>query len=199
MSIRDLTDPAEGLHAMQMLVGSLASSLGSDVRIVRGPHIVSVADNYDRLRIPREAVTRDTRYTRYVSPDEVWRTHTSAMIPAALRELARDASWSDVVLLAPGIVYRRDCIDRLHTGEPHQMDVWRIARHPLGEEDLLALIATVVSALCLVARGRRHPRFIPTRSRGVRSTSTGSRSASAGSRIPRWRAGSRWGSGSIAS
>src|SRR5262249_31122441 len=79
--------------------------------------------------------------------EEVWRTHTSAMIPAALRELARDASWRDVVLLAPGIVYRRDCTDRLHTGEPHQIDVWRIARHALGGEDLLALIAGVGPAL----------------------------------------------------
>lgn len=111
----------------------------------RGPRVVSIADNYDALRIAAEAVTRERRYTRYVTESTVLRTHTSAMIPRLLRDLAKTlAEDDDVVLLAPGIVYRRDCIDRLHTGEPHQLDVWRIARRRALSLD--RLLATIVSA-----------------------------------------------------
>lgn len=148
--LRDLTDPSAGLHAMQVLLAdlryALLASAPTIVREYRGPRIVSVADNYDALRIGREAVTRDRRYTRYVTEDSVLRTHTSAMIPRLLRDLAKTLSEDDdVVLLAPGIVYGRDCIDRLHTGEPHQLDVWRIARRRALSLD--ALVATVVSAM----------------------------------------------------
>lgn len=155
-SVRDLTDPSAGSHAMQILVRDLREAIVATIGPLtavlehRGPRVVSVADNYDALRFPLETVTRDRRYTRYVGPDTVLRTHTSAMIPRLLRDLATTlAPGEDVLLLAPGIVYRRDCIDRLHTGEPHQIDVWRIARRErrLDRDDLLRLIAAAVSAL----------------------------------------------------
>jgi hypothetical protein len=31
--------------------------------------------------------------------------------------------------VCPGLVYRRDVVDRLHIGEPHQTDYWIEARH----------------------------------------------------------------------
>jgi phenylalanyl-tRNA synthetase alpha chain len=156
LALRDLTDPSAGPHAMQILVRDLHAALsGTGPTAIlehRGPRVVSTADNYDALRFPAEAVTRDRRYTRYVTEDTVLRTHTSAMIPRLLRDLAKTLQEDDdVVLLAPGIVYRRDCIDRLHTGEPHQLDVWRIARRRALSLD--ALVATVVSALL---PGRAH-------------------------------------------
>ena len=75
--------------------------------------------NYDRLGYPAEAITRDTRYTRYVDPGHMLRSHSSAMIPPALRRLSRQPD-GDVLLACPGIVYRRDAIDWQHTGTPHQ-------------------------------------------------------------------------------
>lgn len=155
LALRDLTAPEDGAHAMQRLVSQLASDasyrLPTELRSVRGPRIVSVLDNYDRLGFAAESVTRDARYTRYVAHDRVLRTHTSAVIPEALRDLADTSAsaWNDVTLLAPGVVYRRDCIDRWHTGEPHQMDVWRVRRHGdrLNVEDLRALITIVVESL----------------------------------------------------
>src|SRR5262249_46179656 len=77
---------------------------------------------------------------------------TSAMIPGALAAL--DKAAPDTLLVCPGIVYRRDTIDRLHTGEPHQADLWRVRRGPpLGRDDLLAMIRSVVEA---VLPGRAH-------------------------------------------
>jgi tRNA synthetase class II (F) len=127
------------------ITGALAARWGCEVRLHRAHPVVATADNYDRLHIAPDAVTRDARYTRYVAPGRVLRTHTTAMIPPLLRELAA-APPGDVLLACPGLAYRRDQIDRLHTGEPHQMDVWRIAARPLGREDLMEMVATLVDA-----------------------------------------------------
>lgn len=154
LSIRDLTDPGQGSHAMQRLVDAcveaLARAWGCASHVHRASPIVSVADNYDRLRYPPEGPARDARYTRYVCDVAVLRTQTSAMIPALLWEHAKGGP-DDVLLACPGLVYRRDCIDRMHTGEPHQIDLWRVRRasaerERLGDEDLRHMIRTVVEA-----------------------------------------------------
>lgn len=151
LSLRDLTNPAGGAHAMQVLLEAIVRELelwsGARVLIERASPIVSIRDNYDRLRYPPDGAARDARYTRYVSETEVLRTQTSAMIPPLLRRLSESAP-IDVLLICPGLVYRRDTIDRLHTGEPHQVDLWRIRRGAprLGAEDLREMIAAVVAA-----------------------------------------------------
>jgi phenylalanyl-tRNA synthetase alpha chain len=138
---------------MQRLIDDVLSALRlawrCDVRLHRQSPIVSVADNYDRLRYPPEGAARDARYTRYVCDTALLRTQTSAMIPPLLRQLAAASQPpADVLLACPGLVYRRDCIDRLHTGEPHQMDLWRVRTGvPLGVEDLRHMVDTVVRAL----------------------------------------------------
>lgn len=152
LSLRDLTDPQQGPHALQALLDAAVSALARAWQSApawrRAGPVVSVADNYDRLHYPRDGAARDARYTRYVSETELLRTQTSAMIPGALRALAADpGAPPDVLLVCPGMVYRRDTIDRLHTGEPHQADLWRIRRGPaLGRADLLDMIRLVVEA-----------------------------------------------------
>src|SRR5262245_42448662 len=70
LSIRDLSDPAQGPHAIQQLAKTCAERLAEawrcPCRIHRASPIVSIADNYDCLRYPSEGVARDARYTRYV-------------------------------------------------------------------------------------------------------------------------------------
>ena len=147
LTLRDLTDPAHGPHAMQRLLDDVVAALPGEPRRRRALPIVTARDNYDRLGYPPDAVTRDARYTRWLGPGVLLRTQTSAMIPPALDELAGDAAWRDVLLVCAGLVYRRDCIDRLHVGEPHQVDLWRICRDvPLGIADLRAMIDAVVAA-----------------------------------------------------
>jgi phenylalanyl-tRNA synthetase alpha chain len=156
LGTRDLSDPAEGPHAVQLLIGQavagLARAWNCEVRWCRGPRIVPVADNYDRLGYPAEAITRDARYTRYVDAGSMLRSHSSAMIPPALLGLARQPA-DDVLLVCPGIVYRRDAIDWQHTGTPHQLDLWRITRRAMDRTDLDQMIAILLSAL---TPGRQH-------------------------------------------
>jgi phenylalanyl-tRNA synthetase alpha chain len=82
------------------------------------------------------------------------------MIAPALRALAATPT-DDVLLVCPGIVYRRDAIDRLHTGSPHQLDLWRISRHPLGNDHMDEMIRLLVDALVPDLAHRTEPRVHP--------------------------------------
>jgi phenylalanyl-tRNA synthetase alpha chain len=150
LGVRDLTDSRQGRHAIQLLIDAavarLAAAWNCQVRWHQGSRVVPIEDNYDQLRIPPDAVTRDVRYTRYVDRRRMLRSHATAMIPAALRALA-DESAADVLLVCPGVVYRRDSIDRLHAATPHQLDLWRISRRPLGRQDLQEMVGLLVEAL----------------------------------------------------
>jgi phenylalanyl-tRNA synthetase alpha chain len=151
LSIRDLTDSALGPHALQILIHDVVEALhaawGAEVVLHRACPIVSIKDNYDRLHYPEGGAARDARYTRYTGETTLLRTQTSAMIPPLLRALSA-APPEDALLVCPGLVYRRDSIDRLHTGEPHQIDLWRIARGKrLDRSDLERMIALVAGAL----------------------------------------------------
>jgi phenylalanyl-tRNA synthetase alpha chain len=152
LDLRDLTDPTAGPHAMQQVVTAIEDALSTawGVQVWRdpGPRVVSVTDNYDRLRYDREAATRDGRYSRYIGPDRMLRSHTTARIPALLDRLAVADGVADVLLSVPGICYRRDSIGPDHVGEPHQLDLWRIriGGPPLGEDDLVTMIGLVVGA-----------------------------------------------------
>ena len=165
LGMRDLTDPAAGPHAMQELLGSvvkaLSSSWGVSERLMRISPLVLVEDNYDRLGFDTGAITRDTRYSRYVSATVMLRSHTSASIPPLLRSLDPSASLDELVVL-PGLVYRRDAIDRTHVGEPHQVDLWRVSsKDKLTSEDLDQMLGTIVEAVLPGARWRAVPAVHP--------------------------------------
>ena len=171
LAVRDLTDPAPGPHAIQLIVGAVLGAVtarwGGDLLVERGERIVAVADNYDRLGYGPEATARDARYTRYVDDRRMLRSQTSALIPPALRRVARDAG-REVVIACPGVVYRRDVIDRLHTGTPHQLDVWRLTAGPsLGRPDLLELVGTAVAAVLPGVRWRGAPATHPYTTGGL--------------------------------
>jgi phenylalanyl-tRNA synthetase alpha chain len=150
LALRDLTDAARGPHAMQLLVqhalDALRAAWSCPVVVYRAPALVSSSDNYDDLGYPADGASRDVRHTRYLTPELLLRTQTSAMIPRALRMIA-PARYTDVLLACPGLTYRRDSIDSLHVGEPHQLDLWRIAQRPLTRDDLIAMIETVAAAM----------------------------------------------------
>jgi phenylalanyl-tRNA synthetase alpha chain len=172
LAIRDLTDPAQGPHACQIIVDDIASNLtaawNNERRVVRGDRVVSLDDNYENLGFPADAVTRDARYTRYVSATTVLRSHSSAMVPGALRGLAAEydadaeVAPRDVLLVCAGICYRRDSIDWQHTGTPHQLDLWRITRkRRMDDRDLTEMIELLVGAALPGARWRTTSKVHP--------------------------------------
>jgi phenylalanyl-tRNA synthetase alpha chain len=84
------------------------------------------------------------------------------MIPEVLSELAhRDPQ--DEIVLCPGICYRRDVVDRTHTGEPHQLDIWRIKRGEprLQRPQLIELIETLIQSLIPGTRYRANETIHP--------------------------------------
>jgi len=173
LELRDLSDPAGGPHAMQVLLDDVLAALTGawhcTLDVQRRRPLVSVEDNYDRLGYAVADITRDARYSRYAAETVMLRSHTSAGVPPALRALASAQGADpdvDVLLALPGLCYRRDSIDRLHVGTPHQVDLWRItttksAGRRLGTDDLQQMIALVVRAVLPGARWRTSPACHP--------------------------------------
>lgn len=155
LEIRDLTDPSQGESCMQKIVSEIKNNLlllpeWSNVKTkeIRRNPIVSVEDNYDKLLYPDDGIAREERYTRYVSEKRILRTQMSAVIPKSLEELNKENKNADTLLACPGVVYRRDVIDRTHVGEPHQLDLWRISKSKkLTVESLDQMIESVVQSV----------------------------------------------------
>ena len=164
LGLRDLSEPAEGPHAIQILIGRAVDGLcrawDCEVRWCRGP---------GSCRSPTTTTGSDTRPRRSPgrpatpgtwTPGSMLRSHSSAMIPPALRRLARQPG-DDVLLACPGIVYRRDAIDWQHTGTPHQLDLWRITRQAMRSTDMDQMIAVLLGALAPGLPHRQQPRTHP--------------------------------------
>jgi phenylalanyl-tRNA synthetase alpha chain len=162
LTIRDLTDPAAGPHAMQLMVAAVVDALtrrwNVPATVIRVPPLVSVADNYDVLGYAATDVTRESRYTRYTSPTTMLRSHTTANIPGVLRGYVNRRDPVDELITVPGLAYRRDVVDRTHVGEPHQVDLWRLrSTSDSTDDDLMIMIGTVVDAVLPGARWRTTP------------------------------------------
>lgn len=146
---------------MNKIINNLNAHWGCDAVIYRESPIVSIADNYDRIGYPADGASRNSRYTRYVCDTALLRTMTSAMIPRAMQSV-RDTIAHDILLACPGLCYRRDSIDRIHTGEPHQIDFWYITdRRPMTLADLRKMIEIVIDTIAPGIQwridGREHP------------------------------------------
>lgn len=149
LSIPDLTNAGND-HAIRLLYEKIkqymiTSHLHSEVKEYRLNPIVKVDDNYDNLLIDKDNISRSSTYTHYVDKHHVLRTHTSAQIPVILKELAiiKD-SWNDVVIMLPGLVYRRDVTDKKHLGIIHQIEMWRVVKNSsyrkIVRQDLIDVI-----------------------------------------------------------
>lgn len=157
LAVRDLSDPAAGPHAVQLMLAEVVGGVQRlwDIPAVTHRHspLVATADNYDRLGYSADDVTRDSRYSRHVSPTVMLRSHASAGVPALLDTLRGELGHYDRLHVLPGLVYRRDAVDRAHVGAPHQVDLWRLkARGLLGPGELHAMMAAVVEAVLPAAQ-----------------------------------------------
>lgn len=175
LAIPDLTDPLIAPeHALQTIVSLAKRALQQHwqctVQTVRSSPVVPVENNYDRLNYPVDGASRDARYTRYITPRYILRTQTSAAVPDALSGLHGQTP-ADLLLMLPGIVYRRDSIDRLHSAEPHQLDLWRVVDHKhhrkMSVDDLQGMVATLMTTLLPKHEWRTQPSPHPYTEDGV--------------------------------
>ncbi len=132
---------------LQDILTALQNAWGCEVMTYRGNPIVSITDNYDRLHYPADGASRDARYSRYVCETAMLRTQMSAMVPRAMQEVA-DNLPSDILLACPGMVYRRDSVDRIHSAEPHHLDLWRLtSKASMTSEILRETVGIILDAV----------------------------------------------------
>lgn len=149
LEIQDLTNSLNGSHAIQLtmnkIIKSIKNNIKTDVQIQRRNSIVALNDNYNYLSYPEDGAARDSRYTKYVSDKLILRTQTSSMIPSILNDLNICGIDKDLLIACPGLVYRRDVIDKLHVPVPHQLDLWIVSNNPKDKNDLINMISIIMN------------------------------------------------------
>ncbi len=157
LSVSDLTSEDAPSHIINIIKNKIVTRLPElqmgDLLTVRGNPIVSVENNFDKLLFPFDNAGRSSTYTRYVDEDHVLRTHTSAHVPVTFTKFYKDFNGDipDTIFLFPGLVYRRDVIDRKHLDVFHQLDIWTLRkngdRRPITRDDLLRLVNIIFQAV----------------------------------------------------
>ncbi len=93
--------------------------------IVEFPKIITVKQCFDLLNMPNDHPSRKETDTYYLDNVHILRTHTTAFWSFYLEDkevLKQLEEEGEIKALAPGIVYRKDEIDRHHFPAFHQID-----------------------------------------------------------------------------
>jgi phenylalanyl-tRNA synthetase alpha chain len=102
-----------------------------DFDIVDFPKIITVEQDFDLLNTPKDHPSRRETDTYYINEEYLLRTQTTAFWSFYLKDktvLERLENDGEIKALAPGIVYRKDEIDRSHYPAFHQIDGLLICR-----------------------------------------------------------------------
>lgn len=129
LALPDLTrQPCHAVAQMVDLVAQAAQQVAEAQglplasRRVAGNPVAHAQHNYHLLGYDPQSVMLSQAHTQWVDNEHLLRTQTTSVILEQLQSLAADPQ--PMLLLAPGMVYRRDVRDRTHCGQPHQVDVW---------------------------------------------------------------------------
>ena len=96
-----------------------------DFDLVEFPRITTVEECFDLLNMPQDHPARKETDTYYLDDNHILRTHTTAFWSFYLKDkevLERLEKEGEIKALAPGIVFRKDEIDRNHYPAFHQID-----------------------------------------------------------------------------
>jgi len=113
-----------------------------DFDVIDFPKIITVENNFDLLNTPKNHPSRGETDTYYINDKYVLRTQMTAMWCFYLKNeevLKRLDAQGFVGLLAPGIVFRKDEIDRSHYPAFHQIDglyICKKSQKIITQEDL---------------------------------------------------------------
>ena len=113
-----------------------------DFDLVDFPRVVTVEQCFDLLNMPKDHPARRETDTYYLDDTNILRTHTTAFWSfylndkEILEKLEKDGG---IKALAPGIVFRKDEIDRSHYPAFHQIDgllICKKSKKIITQEDL---------------------------------------------------------------
>ncbi len=149
LKVEDLSEKKG--HALNLIVDLISKNLETKFNIKpkleKGSKVVSIEDNYDKLGYPTTEVTRNARYTRYVDENKILRTQMTSVVPSLLEHFSKNTQ-EEILWTCPGLVFRRDVVDRTHVGEPHQMDIWYVTKkEKMTRKHLLELVEVVVNSM----------------------------------------------------
>ena len=103
----------------------------NDFDLLDIPKIVTVQDDFDLLNTPKDHPSRRETDTYYLDPTHILRTQMTVMWPYYLRDkdvLQKLEKDGQIAAMAPGIVFRKDEIDRKHFPAFHQIDFLYICK-----------------------------------------------------------------------
>ncbi len=113
-----------------------------DFDLVDFPRIVTIEQCFDLLNMSKDHPARRETDTYYLDDSHILRTHTTAFWSFYLKDkevLEKLDREGEIRALAPGIVFRKDEIDRNHYPAFHQIDGLLICKKPkkiITQEDL---------------------------------------------------------------
>ncbi|MFC1651993.1 hypothetical protein ACFL24_02475 [Patescibacteria group bacterium] len=113
-----------------------------DFDIVDFPKIVTPKQDFDLLNTPKDHPSRRETDTYYLDKNHLLRTQMTAFWSFYLKDkkvLKRLKEEGEIKALAPGIVYRKDEIDRSHYPAFHQIDgllICKKSKKVITQEDL---------------------------------------------------------------
>ncbi len=116
-----------------------------DFDLIDFPRIVTVEQCFDLLNMPEDHPARKETDTYYLDDTHILRAHTTAFWSFYLKDsevLERLEKEGEIRALAPGIVFRKDEIDRSHYPAFHQIDgllICKKSKKIITQEDLKAV------------------------------------------------------------
>jgi len=114
----------------------------SDFDLVDFSRIVTVEQCFDLLNMPKDHPARKETDTYYLDDTRILRTHTTVFWSFYLKDaevLEKLDKEGEIKALAPGIVFRKDEIDRSHYPAFHQIDgllICKKSKKIITQEDL---------------------------------------------------------------
>jgi len=124
-----------------------------DFYIVEFPKIVTVEENFNLLNTPKDHPSRRESDTYYLDEKNILRTQTTTMWPYCFRDERIIKILNEegkIGIMAPGIVFRKDEIDRSHYPAFNQIDglyICKKADHEITRQELEDIQADAAKAV----------------------------------------------------
>ena len=124
-----------------------------DFDLVDFPKIVTVEEDFDLLNTPKDHPSRNKTDTYYIDDEHVLRTQMTAFWSFYLKNpdvLKRLETEGQIAALSPGLVYRKDEIDRHHFPAFHQIDgllICKKSKKVITQDDLKEVQADLAKGI----------------------------------------------------